>query len=68
MEIIKDLKYAKFIYNNVDNEFEITVFEQFPGETPDVMPTTIKLSKTYAFSLMRFLIRIAQRNFLRRKK
>ena len=56
MTIRKPLKYGEFIWNDVANEFTIHAGNG-----------TINLNKVYAFALQRFITRIAQRNWLRRK-
>ena len=59
--ITKKLKYGEFAW--LDNQ---KCF--FVKTTRDNEINRILLDKTYAFALMRFIIRIAQRNWLRRKK
>ena len=52
-KIVKELKFGTFIWNEDDGTFTI--------ESPK--GNTIKLNKVYSFALMRFIIRIAQKNF-----
>ena len=55
MKTIKDLKHARFTW---DEKAKSLIVEQPLGNR-------IELDKTYAFALMRFVIRIAQKNFLK---
>ena len=57
MKIRKDLKNATFEYDEVEKSFAI---KQEGGE--------VTLNKVYAFAFMRFVVRMAQRNWLRNKK
>jgi hypothetical protein len=56
MKIKKQLKHARFTWNEDSKTFSI---EQPTGNK-------IELDKVYSFALMRFIIRIAQRNFLKK--
>ena len=58
MKIDKNLKYATFSYDEADKTFTIT--EQDGNR--------VILNKVYSFAFMRFVIRMAQRNWLRTKK
>ena len=58
MKITKKLKYAEFSYDESDKTFAITEEDG----------NRVILNKVYSFAFMRFVIRIAQRNFLRTKK
>ena len=58
MKINKNLKYATFSYDEEEKDF---VIEEEDGNK-------VILNKVYAFAFMRFVIRIAQRNWLRTKK
>jgi len=58
MKINKHLKYADFSYDESDKTFTITEEDG----------NRVILSKVYSFAFMRFVIRIAQRNWLRTKK
>lgn len=58
MKIIKELKYATFEYDEENKEFTI---EHASGNQ-------VTLNKVYAFAFMRFIIRMAQRNWLRQFK
>jgi|TARA_R110000824_G_scaffold207651_1_gene393143 hypothetical protein len=53
MKITKELKYASFTWHDANKEFTVT----------DSNNNTIELNKAYGFALMRFIIRIAQKNF-----
>jgi hypothetical protein len=55
--IIKPLKYATFSFDEVSKTF---IAETTEGGK-------VKLNKVYAFALMRFIIRISQRNWYRKK-
>ena len=58
MKITKELKYATFEYNEEEKDF---VIEEQDGNK-------VILNKVYAFAFMRFVIRMAQRNWLRQMK
>tara|TARA_R100000008_G_scaffold69312_2_gene46661 strand:+ start:261 stop:563 length:303 start_codon:yes stop_codon:yes gene_type:complete len=58
MKIDKSLKFADFSYDEGSKVFTIT----------DRNGSTVELNKVYSFAFMRFVIRIAQRNWLRTKK
>ena len=55
MKINKSLKFADFSYDDEEKVFKIT----------DKEGNTVTLNKVYSFAFMRFIIRIAQRNWLR---
>lgn len=57
MKITKELKNATFEYDEIEKSFTI---KQEGGE--------VTLNKVYAFAFMRFVVRMAQRNWLRDKK
>ena len=56
MRITKELKYATFEWDEHAKTFTVT----------DSNNNTIELNKIYGFALMRFIIRIAQKNFLKK--
>tara|TARA_R110002020_G_scaffold169335_2_gene358460 strand:- start:185 stop:454 length:270 start_codon:yes stop_codon:yes gene_type:complete len=56
MKIIKELKHARFTWDEAHGIFSV---EQPQGNK-------IELNKVYSFALMRFIIRISQKNFLRK--
>ena len=56
MKIIKELKFATFEWDEENKSFYVT----------DKSGNSITLNKIYGFALMRFIIRIAQKNFLRK--
>lgn len=58
MNISKELKNATFDYNELSKSFTIS----------DKNGNTVELNKVYAFAFMRFVVRMAQRNWLRSKK
>ena len=58
MKITKDLKYASFTYDEEFKDFTITEEDG----------NKVILNKVYAFAFMRFVIRMAQRNWLRQIK
>ena len=58
MKITKHLKFADFSYDEVEKTFTVA----------DKEGNKIELNKVYSFAFMRFVIRIAQRNWLRTKK
>lgn len=60
MKIKKQLKNATFIYDEEKKTFTIMEADGFNGY--------IELNKVYAFAFMRFVVRMAQRNWLRNKK
>ena len=58
MKIRKELKNATFVYDEEEKSFYVGSKEgQF-----------IKLNKVYAFAFMRFVVRMAQRNWFRQSK
>ncbi len=59
MKISKQLKYATFEYDEETKKFLII-------DTED--GGVVELNKVYAFAFMRFVIRMAQRNWLRQAK
>lgn len=59
IKIVKDLKFARFIYDDGNKSFKLINVTN--GET-------ITLNKTYAFAFMRFLIRISSRNWFRKQR
>tara|TARA_R100001594_G_scaffold110357_1_gene145106 strand:- start:1332 stop:1586 length:255 start_codon:yes stop_codon:yes gene_type:complete len=84
MKIKRDLKFATFIYDDEDKsitietrsdatppkghvETDLEYAERVANEDP---PTNgrIHLNKVYSFALLRFVIRIAQRNWFRKLK
>ena len=60
MKITKELKNATFIYDEEKKTFTIMEADGFNGY--------IELNKVYAFAFMRFVVRMAQRNWFRNKK
>lgn len=60
MKITKELKNATFEYDEEKKTFTIMEADGFNG--------CIELNKVYAFAFMRFVVRMAQRNWLRDKK
>ncbi len=56
MKITKELKYVTFEYDEEEKDF---VIEEADGNK-------VILNKVYAFAFMRFVIRMAQRNWLRK--
>ena len=58
MKINKSLKFADFSYDEESKTFTIA----------DKNGNVVELNKVYSFAFMRFVIRIAQRNWLRTKK
>lgn len=59
MKITKELKHAVFEYDEETKKFLII-------DTED--GGAVELNKVYAFAFMRFVVRMAQRNWLRSKK
>jgi hypothetical protein len=60
MKIRKKLKNAEFEYDEETKIFTIMEEDGFHGH--------IQLNKVYAFAFVRFVVRMAQRNWLRNKK
>lgn len=58
MKITKDLKNATFEYDELSKTFKII------GQDDQF----IELNKVYAFAFMRFVVRMAQRNWFRNRK
>mgnify|MGYP003149296497 FL=1 len=71
MKIRRELKYATFEWDDEEKSITIETRSHEPlradSETHPVNGR-IKLNKVYAFSLMRFVVRIAQRNWFRKIK
>ena len=59
-KITKELKNATFEYDEENKTFTIMEADGFNGY--------IQLNKIYAFAFMRFVVRMAQRNWLRSSK
>jgi hypothetical protein len=59
-KITKELKNATFEYDEDEKTFTIMEADGFNGY--------IELNKVYAFAFMRFVVRMAQRNWLRSNK
>jgi len=57
MKIKKELKNVSFEYDEEKKVFTLYDHEGFNG--------SIELNKVYAFAFMRFVVRMAQRNWLR---
>ena len=68
-KIIKELKNATFIYDEDSKEFTIKAapFGKTDGGYA-IGGNSLKLNKVYAFAFMRFVVRMAQRNWLRSNK
>lgn len=64
MIIQRRLKYIEFFWDDDTKELIITTY----SKTNDMATGTIILGKVYLFSTMRFMLRISQRMWLRRKK
>ena len=60
MKITKELKNATFVYDEEKKTFTIMEADGFNG--------CVELNKVYAFAFMRFVVRMAQRNWLRSNK
>lgn len=60
MKIKKELKNATFEYDEEKKVFTLYDHDGFNG--------TIELNKVYAFAFMRFVVRMAQRNWFRQSK
>lgn len=63
MKIVKKLKHAKFTYDEENKKFIIETDSDKENGTD-----SIQLNKVYAFAFMRFVVRVAQRNWMRDKK
>ena len=59
MKIVKELKNVTFEYDEETKRFLIIDLED---------GSVVELNKVYAFAFMRFVVRMAQRNWLRSKK
>ena len=60
MKIKKQLKNATFEYDEEKKSFTISGVDE--------LYSTVELNKVYAFAFMRFVVRVAQRNWLKTKK
>jgi hypothetical protein len=63
MKIVKRLKHATFTYDEKNKNFIIETNSDEENGT-----NIIQLNKAYAFAFMRFVVRVAQRNWMRDKK
>jgi len=61
MKITKELKYASFEWDDELKEFTLDTTNQIGGNV-------ITLNKVYSFAFMRFVIRMAQRNWYRKTR
>ena len=61
MIIEKNLKYASFTWNDELKELRVYGADEKGA-------SYVVLNKVYAFALVRFIVRLAQRNWFRRKK
>lgn len=61
-KIKKELKFGKFEYKHESKTFKIITMNKADEESE------VTLSKAYAFSLMRFIIRVAQKDLKKMKK
>ena len=71
MKIRRELKYATFEWDDEEKSILIETKSSEPlRDDIDIHPINgrVKLNKVYAFSLMRFVVRIAQRNWFRKTK
>lgn len=57
MKILKQLKHVTFEYDEEKKIFTLYDHDGFNG--------TIELNKVYAFAFMRFVVRMAQKNWLK---
>jgi len=62
-DVIKSLKYGTFVWCERKRKFYIWLTDKKTGEK-----YVAEFDKVYAFALMRFIIRISQRNWFRKKK
>ena len=67
MKITRKLKYATFEYDEETKHFTIEA-EDANADSTEKKFFKIRLGKVYAFAFMRFVVRMAQRNWLRNKK
>ena len=68
MIIERKLKYIDFKFDEETQEFKITTWSKPVSENEPDFPESVTLNKTYAFALKRFIVRIAQRMWGRRKR
>jgi hypothetical protein len=68
MKIKRELKFASFEWDDEEKTIVIVTRLNSPNDTEDARPINgrIKLNKTYSFALLRFVVRIAQRNWFRK--
>ena len=60
--VTKTLRWGTFIWDDELKIFTLRVVDQTTGESHYLV-----LNKIYAFALQRFIVRISQRNFFRRR-
>ena len=69
MKITKELKHATFEWDEETKSFTIYTHNEHGWiEGVGENPNKVTLNKIYAFAFMRFVVRMAQRNWLRGKK
>lgn len=65
MIISRRLKYIEFVWNEDEQLFRIRTFDR---KNPNQVTGRVYLNKTYMFSVLRFIVRITQRMWGRRRK
>jgi len=66
MQIERSLKHGTFMWDDKENSITISTYGE-PDESGErTTKASITLNKVYSFALMRFIIRIAQRNWFRK--
>jgi len=66
MQIERSLKHGTFMWDEEEKNITITTYDQTGESEEQTIKASITLNKVYSFALMRFLIRIAQRNWFRK--
>lgn len=66
MQIERNLKYGNFMWDDEEKTITITTLGENEESGERTTTASITLNKVYSFALMRFLIRIAQRNWFRK--
>jgi hypothetical protein len=62
-KIRKELKYANFEWDDVEKSITVET-RSTEGDRP--LNGRVKLNKVYSFAFLRFVVRIAQRNWFRK--
>ena len=66
MQIERSLKHGTFMWDDEEKSITICTYGEPDENGERITKASITLNKVYSFALMRFIIRIAQRNWFRK--